>query len=88
MYKFPSLQAEITYYLTGAENPIHITDREKILIKKFVTFHTEKTADIVQTLKLAKPYVDGAYECAFPNEHENEEVRESVNNILERFSSN
>jgi hypothetical protein len=85
MYKFPSVNAEITYFITGTETPFHLTEREKIMIDKFVEFHKEKTQDLVQALRDTKPYVENAYECAFPDESQNQYVLEQTNNVLNRF---
>ena len=39
-------------------------------------------AELLEALKEALPYVVGAYECAFPDEQENEYIRDKVSALI------
>jgi hypothetical protein len=41
-------------------------------------------AEMLEALKAAMPYVRGAYECAFPDQEENDEVLEMVNDAIRK----
>lgn len=40
--------------------------------------------ELLEALQLALPYVVGAYECAFPNQSENEYVRDRVESAIQK----
>ena len=40
---------------------------------------------IIATLKEALVYVEGAYECAFPDESENQRIQQDVENLIEEL---
>lgn len=40
---------------------------------------------IVSVLECARPYVEGAYECAFPDEGKNQQVLSDINDLIQRL---
>jgi len=43
----------------------------------------KRIEELEAALRSALPYVEGAYECAFPDEQENEYVREKIESLLQ-----
>ena len=61
----------------------------KIALKKsmdnFDTLHAE-LMEAIEIIKSSRAYVQGAYECAFPDERENEYNLERIDNFLKKHS--
>jgi hypothetical protein len=52
--------------------------------KKLIAHIDERLNELVEALEAALPYVKGAYECAFPDEDENEEVISAAESALKK----
>lgn len=76
-------------YLTVADcdcNHLDIDEREQIkdeIVKRCNQFPKLKkqNAEYIEALRLALPYVQGAYECAFPDQEENDYVSEKIKSL-------
>lgn len=78
-----TLREKLLYFLTGTETPKQLSEREKVMVDKFLEFHRKEMENAINALKLAQPYVSGAYECAFPDEDHNDYVLDEIKKFTE-----
>ena len=47
-------------------------------------YSKQQNAEYIEALRMAIPYVQGAYECAFPDQEENDYVAEKIKSLIEK----
>lgn len=49
--KFLDKEGELLEYLTGTTTPLHLTEREKVMVYKFLQWHDQQNAEYIEALR-------------------------------------
>lgn len=55
---------------------------KRFIEKTNVTITSDQVKELRESLTCALPYVVGAYDCAFPDQNENDYVKDRIQNVL------
>jgi len=50
MFKFATFKDQLLHYLTGTEDPMFLTEREKVMIDKFITFYNTVKVNVIESV--------------------------------------